>query len=219
MKNKNGEKRGIGGIALLGCFIVAVALFIGCVFFLNATTAKEPTTKILLATTDIAENTTITKNDFKKYFKLVEVNTVAIPKGVYTSYEELNKVGNFIVTVKMNKNEMLMNNKMLKESAIENSYENRVEVSFKVIEFTDAVCGTIRKGDHISISVTNVNGQETVLFEDVYVSTVTTNDGVIISNNDKESVATGFNIYIEKADLTFFNENINNGTVLVTKVK
>lgn len=98
--------------------------------------------------------------------------------------------------------------------------KEKVLVSFGVGSLADSLSGTLRMGDVVNIYVVHAQTGEIssltgypVIIEEAFDSS-----GILIGAGDKTSIATNFNISVDKSDESAFYEIIATGNVKVVKV-
>ncbi len=100
------------------------------------------------------------------------------------------------------------------------SVKEKVMVSFGVGSLADSLSGTLRMGDVVNIYVVNAQtGEISALTEyAVIIEEAFDSSGILIGAGDKTSIATNFNIGVDKQDESAFYEMMATGNVKVVKV-
>lgn len=212
------KKNGMGWLGFAGCILTTIILFIGCIVALNMLVTKVDTVQVVAFYKDLSgQQVEINEQNISEYLYLTETIKDNKPVNTYSTLEEVIADGKVYINGQYSKNELLTKEKVTVEKKIENSYVNRVETSFKVTSFDNAVCGTIRAGDRINITVVDTNGMEKYSKNNIYVADAVTSDGTLIKANDTVSIAVGFKVWLNADELSDFNVNIASGTIKVSK--
>ena len=199
-------------ISLIGAIILFCTL-LGVEAKILAPNGKA---KVLIAKSDIDENTVITSKNIDKLFKEKEVDgELEVTKSVKDKKDLINTV----TTKEINKNEVISKNSFIDKDNLLAKIENPVETSIKVSDLSQVVGGILREGDIIDISVINsTSGESKVVLENVYVDKAIASDGTEI-DREKNAVATVLNIIISKEEEEILNTEIDKGTVRIRKIK
>lgn len=218
MKEKKHKRKG-RLFALLGSLLLAAILFVALLKTQERMLNDYEKVSVLVAVKDISANKEISKKNYREYFEKVEIQNERLQEGSYQTLDALNEYEYIFTTQDIQKNEQITSSKITKSNDILANYKEPAEVSFKVEGFEDAVGGTLRRGDIINVTVIDkVSGKEISVLENAFVSKSLDNQGNVIAQDDATKSAVGFNVLIEKADVSEFNENIVLGTIKVTKV-
>lgn len=199
-------------ISLIGAIILFCVL-LGVEAKILAPNGKA---KVLIAKSDIAENTVINSKNIDKLFKEKEVDgELEVTKSV----KDKKNLINTVTTKEINKNEVISKNSFMDKDNLLTKIENPVETSIKVSDLSQVVGGILREGDIIDISVINsTSGESKVVLENVYVDKAIASDGTEI-DRENDAVATVLNIIISKEEEEILNTEIDKGTVRIRKIK
>ena len=196
-----------------GIVIIVIA---GIFFIQKALLSSYETMNVIVAKKDIKENTFITEKNKLEYFEQVKVQKGSMLEESISSIDDIDEC---FIKYPMQKNEQLTRKKALSVgSDVMESFKEAVEVSLKVDNISDAVSGTLRKGNRVDIiSVQNDSEPETVL-KNVYISGTYNSDGTIIDGASAKKASVVFNFLIEREDYIDFLEGTKNGGVKLVKV-
>lgn len=187
----------------------------------------------------IPQGTTITEDNIDNYVSIKPTNDAVKNDEIIMKKKEL--IGMTAVR-DIATSELMQKSFFLKGDAVKSSFTNPVLVSFSATDYTGTANGVIRRGDHINVSKledknaitvtdtstasseetpiqTLTNEEEELIVEDAYVVDAFDASGVKIDPSDKTSIATSFNIYIEKEDETSFYNAVNDRNIAVSKIE
>lgn len=200
---------------IISSLIVAFIFFTILLNIEKGMLADYETVSVVVAGKDIPEGIVITKDNYKQYLKVVEVNKKIAPTNLYT-YEE-NILGKIFVN-KVYQGTILTEAMVSDYNLMLSNMKEPVLAGFKAEEISNVVGGTLRAGDTIHIYVVDSNRKEVVtVFENVFVAQVFDATGTSIRNEDISSAVQTLNILIEKQNVKSFYSDLAKGTLKVVK--
>lgn len=224
MKGKDKKAFKVGSVIVT--ILLGVVTFVCLNYVAQKTNGSYEKADIVVSVKEVPENTKITKSNVSTYFKVAKnIDADMCTSDSVTSLDEL--VGMYACRDIHNR-EIILKSNFENEKDKKSEYENPDEVSFKVSSFSDAVSGTIRKGDVINIYTledttaavqTEAQSEAQLVFENAYVADAFDDSGVKIVAGDNVAVATNFIVYMEKSNEASFYQAIKDKKVIVTKVQ
>ncbi len=202
--------------SLVIALIIAIASFIAVIAIESIILSGYEKKEVVVAKKDILAKTSISQENINEYFEIVEVPIDMIQENSITSLEE---VGEYIIKCDMQKKEQLTINKALNISSdIIGKYKEPVEVSLMVDKLSDAVAGTLCKGNRVDIVAKSEDKDGiAVVLENVYISGAYDSNGTeVYANAEISSIV--FNFIIEKEDYLTFLSGVALGDVQLVKV-
>lgn len=194
--------------------ILATIIFVILLTIEKHEVSKYKRVEMVVSVTDVPRNTVITKENLNKYFECRECdkslnNAHNIDKldsliGCYTK----NIIYADTISYDYNFGNINFEN---------NNIENKVPGSFSVAAISDAMNGILRMGDVVRLYIVNsIDGScKEILPYEVIIEGAFDTNGVAIEAGDITTVATNFNIGIDKNDEADFYRIINEGKVKV----
>lgn len=212
MKKKKGGA--IGTVIVCLCFGV-VAFFSLLTVAKNATGQYERA-EMVIAFSKVPKGTEITKENVNTYFATEKISAEILSSDSVVDIDTL--IGKR-ATETIDEKEPIHNSDFTNEVDELKSFDNPIEASFALSAFSDGVSGTIRKGDHIDIYVNDKqSGESTCIMSDVYVSGSFDASGLRIDGGDGTSVASVFNIMLEKNQEEKFYTDTADKEIKITKI-
>lgn len=213
-ENKNTGKNTI--LKLLGCLIVAAALFALLLNVESNVLSDYEKKQTVICRTEIPMGTRINETNVQQYFETYEVDVKLVDKNAVSDRNNL--IGT-VAARTMDANEIVKSDDFLKELGIYAKFKEPVETSFSAENPSDVVSGSIRSGDFIDIAVVDKDTLEYKLsLENVYVLSAYTGTGEPVTRDSVNGVATMFTIVEEKKVLDKFYSALEKGSVIVSKV-
>ncbi len=200
--------------------ILAIFVFIALLVIQSGILSNYATTQVVVAKQAIAQGIDINENNYKEYFKYADLDASIVPEGTLTTLEDvLDNVaaqniskGEFI-----NQNALVSIDEIAQNIAGENGeVENLVVSGFSAGDLANTVCGILRRGDIIDITLIyeDENGEmKTKVMEGVYVKHSYDGNGNEIYAG-QGGTATMFNFLLNKDDDALLNEIIKRGGIV-----
>lgn len=213
-KKVKGEPHELTVKSFLVPMVVALILTGGLYFAmrseLESRIIKVP---VLYAVKQIEPNTFIKASKYQDYFTVKEVDKTAVPKEVIKQPSDLPNKGLY-VKKQLYQNEMVTKNDIAKtDKAMEKYKDGYVKTSIATSSFTNAINGTVRRGDIISIygkSGTDSNNVSYTNYgENLYVEASYDNNGVECTKDGE--IATSFTVWIEPNEIDRINDAVAMG--------
>lgn len=174
-------------------------------------------TNLAISIQAIPQNTEITSENLSKYFRVE--NNVNVDMLTEDSVTDLQELVGLYANEDIHDRETIVRSSFSSEKDKKMEYRNPDEISFAVDTCASAVSGTLRKGDYVNVYVTDESLPEAEkVLENVYISDAFDSSGVKIEAGDKTTVATIFNIYIERNEEKLFYEAIDGKQVIAAKI-
>lgn len=202
-------------IKFIICFISAVAVFIGSIYYSKKAVSPGEIIDVCRATANIEEGTVIDNNNINDLF---EVKSISEKEVVESYVVDKNELLNKRVTSEILQNETISMKRFQSIDDILSKIEKPVDVSIKFSDPGQVVGGVIRQGDFVKISlIDSVSGVAKELLNNVYVKKALASDMTELTRNSKGAALTLI-FTMDQKDETKLNSNIENGTVRISKV-
>lgn len=130
--------------------IITVVLFVGLLFLQNYLSDEVIYKSVVVAKTDIPENTIITKDNANKYLTMKNINILDTPAG---ALENADSLVNTKTRVGIYSNEIVTSNFVTDINKYTDNFVDPVEVSIPITSAENAVGGKIRPGDIINVTM------------------------------------------------------------------
>lgn len=237
MKNKESVKSLI--IALVFGIIAFVILLV-----VNSNVSRNEV-NMIWADKNIPQGTTLTENNIDDYVSSKLTNESFKNSNIIMNKKDL--IGK-TATRDISSNELLQDSFFIEGEDIRSSFDDPVLVSFTAKDFSSTANGVIRRGDYINIaklmdgesetvtSTTVSSGDsagnpdvtaqismptvaENLIIENAYVVDAFDSSGKKIEPDDEISIATSFNIYVEKENETSFYNAVKEKNIAVSKIE
>ena len=181
--------------------IVTVVLFVGLLFLQNYLSDEVIYKSVVVAKTDIPENTIITKDNAGKYLTMKNINILDTPAG---ALENADSLVNTKTRIGIYSNEIVTSNFVTDINKYTDNFVNPVEVSIPITSAENAVGGKIRPGDVINITMMYSSEQMGKTNASGYVTENTTS---VAYENYLASHTNDENILSEEEFLAFYNDS------------
>lgn len=193
------EKKEKGnGVGIVIALFLAALVFVCLVIFSNSIVKSGDKTSVVIAKTNIPENTVITKDNASNYFITATVNEALAYSGVFKSVDKLFANGDIYVTERLSEHEIVAADMITGSNALIASFTDPVSMGIKVSSFENASGGILRRGDTVDVCALDDKGKEMSIR--VYILQAFTSNGEPVAANDNSSIAAAFNILIERED-------------------
>lgn len=168
----------------------------------------------------IHAGTDLTETNADEYFAVAEIPLSLAPEGAYVYHpgEETESayvarmVSGMAAAVNLEKGEILVSSNLENGPYPESmASENLVEVSFSIQSIVQAVAGTLRRGDEISIAVfDNEQFEDGMVMEHLIVKQAYASDGVVLEMGE-EGQAVLFTVLLTREQESTLNQIIAGG--------
>lgn len=218
-------KNGKGGIGkFLFSTIMAIIVFIALVVIQSGILSNYETTTVVVSKAEVPKGTDINESNYKEYFKLENLDSKLVAEGTMT---DLEKVKDNVTSQVIAKGEVLNQNAIVSVDDIaqniageNNDTEDLIVSGFSSGALANSVCGVLRRGDTIDITLIYTDDLGEVnkkILENVYVKNSYDGNGKEIFAGDAET-ATMFNFLLTKEDDDLLNDIITKGgTIRIRK--
>lgn len=218
-------KNGKGGIGkFLFSTIMAIIVFIALVVIQSGILSNYETTTVVVSKAEVPKGTDINESNYKEYFKLENLDSKLVAEGTMT---DLEKVKDNVTSQVIAKGEVLNQNAIVSIDDIaqniageNNDTEDLIVSGFSSGALANSVCGVLRRGDTIDITLIYTDDLGEVnkkILENVYVKNSYDGNGKEIFAGDAET-ATMFNFLLTKEDDDLLNDIITKGgTIRIRK--
>lgn len=210
-KKKKGEPHELTVKSFLVPMAVSLVLT-GGLYFAMKSELESQTVKIpvLYANKQIEPNSFIKASKYQDYFTVKEVDQTAVPKEAIKQPSDLPNKGLY-VKKEIYKNEMVTKSDIAKTDKAMEKYKNGyVKTSIATSSFTNAINGTVRRGDIISIygKASTDNEDETYINygDNLYVEAAYDNNGAECTKDGE--IATSFTVWIEPNEVDQINHAV-----------
>lgn len=185
--------------AIMVCFLYIVVR--------NNTLAENLKTDVVVAKTDIVENTKITEKELDRYFKVISVDFKAVTDANYKSFNDMPD-GSFYVEAPLIKGQMVYKDDIETSDFVMDKYtDEAVVTSLSVSNFSNSVCGTLRYGDVVDVYAIDPATDELVfVIGDVYILEAYNSNGEVLTT--KEGSATAFTVIATPEEVELINKAI-----------
>lgn len=215
------EKKGSGFARFLIAFIIAIIVF-GALLVIqsNVTNKYKKSSVLVVKEGGVPARTDITKDNYKDYFEVVERATNQLPEG---SIEEKDIESIYGVTIKNDlvKGEILNQvNYVNTEDFISYIGEDKVKAGFGISELSNVICGTLRRGDVIDITVIYYKDNDdttdplATTLSNVVVENVYDDSGVAVTD-ETGTTATMFTLILTPEQNKILDEMLIKGTSII----
>lgn len=217
-ETKKQKSGGLGKFFL--ALIAAIVVFIALIVIQTGITNKYEKVSVVVAKDNISTNTDITEENLTQFFTTIDYDVTKLPEG-YVLGSDINILANSITNYDIPKGQVITNasvkatSDITKSIALANS-EDLVETSFSVSAVSDAVAGTLRRGDVITIilyrgqqenavAAFNEDGIQRFVLEDIHIKQAYDTSGVVVEKGS-DTPATMFDIISNQDDVDTLNE-------------
>ena len=221
MSNEKTKKQKSGGLGkFFLAFIAAIVVFVALIVIQTGITNKYEKVSVVVAKTNIGVNTDVTDENVSQLFTTIDYDATKLPEG-YILGDNLNELANSITNCEIPKGQVVTNTSVRATSDITKNIalandDSLVETSFSVSAVSDAVAGTLRRGDVITIilyrgqqentvNAFNEDGIQRFVLEDIHIKQAYDSAGVVVPE-DSDTPATMFNIISNQDDIDTLNE-------------
>lgn len=224
MNNKTfsvGRKRYRNKIIItLFSFVIGIILFISLVNYEKNSLSAYKKCSVVIAKQDIAAGQKISSNQLDSFFKQINVNSDCAVEG-FKNMDELkswaDKKGSLLTVNNIKCNEMIYSDKFLNIEEQVSMFNEPVIVGVRLNSYEYCIGGKLRSGDVVDLSVLNLDMSEDILIENILVLKAFDVNGIEIMPEDDKSVSIGFNVVLEKSDYEMYENDIENGTIKLTR--
>lgn len=207
-------------IKIVISLVVAVLVWIGATSFESYLLSDKNTTEVIVANKNIEDGTVISKDNVEEYFTEMIVNSSLVTKSTIKDMKDIKGKA----CIKIEQGEIITSNMFYDATYVNEKFNDPVEVTFSAKNVENSVVGTLREGDLVDIIVsttdptTNVTISE-VLYSNVYIIATYDENYVKVEDENKDSQAVYFKIYLERDQEAEFATLLSNGNFTIAKVK
>lgn len=194
--------------SLTGIFIslfITMAIFGGLIYLNNYISEDISYKQTVVAIANIPENLCITKDNASEYFAIKSRDITTLPEDYINSLENYE---NRYISTNISKNEVITSKDF--KTLNDEKFSSPVEVSLAVNNLGNAICGKLRAGDVINITINlntnNVIGKDTKKYENIVVTGAYDSSCTLIEEGDTEANAAYITFNIEKSEEDKLNE-------------
>jgi hypothetical protein len=194
--------------------VVALGLTGGMYFVIKAQIEnKTEKVAVMYTAKDIPANTYIDQKDYSKYFTVKSTDKNFVSDDTVTNPSKLPTDGMYVKT-ELHKNQMVDEDDIAQGSKVMEKYKDGyVRTSIATSSFTNAINGTVRAGDIITIygkeSTTSDDTNWTCYGKDLYVEAAYNSDGTECT--DDGGIATAFTVWVTPDGVDAINHAIDIG--------
>lgn len=194
--------------------IIIVVLLLIVVVYMIIPGSKADNTA-LVSYGNINKGTIINDNNVDVLFMEKDIPDNLMSEEIIREKKEL--IGKKIIN-DLSKNTIITNSFLSDIDYKIDTMSNPVTMGLRVADISEMVCGSIKKGDYIDISVLNNNSGECIdVGRNIYVSACYNNDGTEIT--DEDNVVTYINVIVEKEEEQYINRMMTRGSVRICRVE
>lgn len=210
----------IGLKSVVAALILAIVAFVFVIFVETKMMADYEKTDAVIAIKDIPAYTQITSKNITEYFKVEQIPKDMKMSGAYSQIDDIKEV---IIEKDMEAGEQITKKKLISvENNILIEYDDPVVLSIRCEHLSNAVSGTLKKGDIVDIVAVNVMDDETeTLKEDVYIlGSYDTSGNEMIIDDTGSNTAVVFNVLCERSEYEslLLETSRNNCVIKLVKV-
>lgn len=170
---------------------------------------------IYVATRQIPKGQLITKDNYRDYLELRQLDKNCIPK---TAIHSVEQIQNLAAVYAIDKDTLLSMGMFESINDITKQMREPIIAGFKADDVYQVVGGVLRAGDRIHIYSIPKEEGTIVTWQDVFVQQVFDATGQMIPNENSTTAAQRINIYLEKNEVEQFYTSLQNGLLRVVKV-
>ena len=215
-KPRNG---GIGKFFL--ALAVSVIVFIALIVLQTGMLNKYEKKAVVVAKKEVGANTDITEGNIGEFFTTIDYDVTNLPAN-YVSKEDMDeKLINTLTLTTIPKGQVVTDSAYISRKSVTGEIANLsgselVEASFASDAISDAVAGTIRRGDIVDVIIyysEETEGSqlissdvEKIELNGIHVKQAYDGSGIAITEDSKDVAATMFDIVASKEDVDTLNE-------------
>lgn len=216
-KPKKAKKEGKSGLTkFFFAIIMAIVVFIALIVIQSGILSNFETTQVVVSKMEIPKGTDINENNYEDYFGYVELDSKLLPEGIVTDIEiaKDNVTSQNIANGEfLNINALVSVDEIARNIAGSDNIDNLVISGFNSGDLSNSVCGILRRGDIIDITLIyedDLGNSMSKVLSDVYVRNSYDGNGTEIFAGDA-ATATMFNFLLTQEDDDLLNEIIRKG--------
>lgn len=194
--------------SLAGIFValfLTMGIFGGLIYLNNYVSEDISYQRTLVAIQDVPENLCVTEDNATDYFALVLRDITTLPEDAISS---LDGYENRYISRDISKNEAITSKSF--KNLDESKYSSPVEVSLAVSNLGNAICGKLRAGDVINITInSNTNtaiGKDYKRYENIVVTGAYDSSCLLIEAGDTNANTSYITFTIEENEEQKLNE-------------
>lgn len=210
----------IGLKSVVAALILAIVAFVFVIFVETKMMADYEKADVVIAIKDIPAYTQITSKNITEYFKMEQIPKDMKMSGAYSLIDDIKEV---IIEKDIEAGEQITKKKLISvENNILIEYDDPVVLSIRCENLSNAVSGTLKKGDIVDIVAVNIMDDETeTLKEDVYIlGSYDTSGNEMIIDDSGSNTAVVFNVLCERSEYEslLLETSRNNCVIKLVKV-
>lgn len=221
-KKPKNNKGGLGKFFF--AIITAIIVFIALIVIQSGILSNYETTQVVVAKSNIPKGTDVNETNYKDYFGYADLDSRLVPEGAITDIElaKDNVTSQDIATNEfLNANALMSVDEIAQNIAGETGkVEDLVVSGFAASDLSNSVCGILRRGDTVDITLIyndDLGTPQTTVLSNVYVKNAYDGGGVEIYAGNT-ATATMFNFLLTQEEDDLLNKIItNNGTIRIRK--
>lgn len=200
--------------SIFAALVSSIAIFMVMLQMEKNALADYEVGDIYVACREIPKGQVIDGTNRKEFLEIKQMDLDLIPD---TAIVKLSEGETLVATGKIDKDSFLTRGMFTTKEEITEGMQEPVIAGFKAEDLYQVAGGTLRSGDKIHIYQVDEEGQTRLIWEDIYVQQVFDNAGARIDCEDTTSAAQRINIYLDKAYVEHFYEQLAKGTLRVVK--
>ena len=173
------------------------------------------TGSILVAKQQIPKGLVIDEKNRMEYLQERQLDVELMPR---TAVRDVTQIEELIALENVDEGTFLTGGMFTSCNEITQEMKEPVIAGFRAEDIYQVAGGILRSGDRIHIYQVDEEGQARLIWENVYVQQVFDNTGSGIACDDTVSAAQRINIYLDKAYVENFYEQLAKGTLRVVKI-
>ncbi len=202
---------------ILIIIVIAAAIFGILIAVEKNAVSKYERVDMAVAVKEVPKGTKLTEENVGEYFEIRKCDA-----SLDTQYniKELSELEGKYLNRQIYGNTIIHTYDFSDSDFKNEAIKEKVLVSFGVGSLADSLSGTLRMGDVVNLYVVNAQtGESSALTKySVIIEEAFDSSGILIGAGDKTSIATNFNISVDKLDESVFYEMMATGNVKVVKV-
>lgn len=201
--------------SIMAALVAAIVMFAVMLQLEKSVLTQYERGVIFVATEEIPKGQLVTKENWKNFLEIKELDKSCIPQTAISSEEQIQ---NLTAVFDIEAGVLLTCGMFAAENDITKNMKEPVIAGFKAEDLYQVAGGTLRAGDRIHIYCVNDEDGVTPVWSDVFVYQVFDSAGNIISSGDTTTAAQRINVYLDKVNVEEFYSQLALGTLRVVRV-
>lgn len=206
------KKLRTGGI--LAALVASVAVFVTMVQMEKSILTQYEKGVIYTAVAAIPEGQMITKENYEKYFREMQLDKSCIPSTALNSPDQI--VG-LVAAFPIEQGVLLTQGMFRQLDQILSEMDKPVVAGFKAEDISQVAGGVLRAGDRVNIYAVREEGA-CLVWANVFVQQVFDASGTAIPNVDSTTAALRINVYLDETEVEEFYSELSDGSLRVVKL-